>query len=491
VSKQAAVLGVDVGTSSVKAALLDLDTGASLAGGSAPLRLYSQSPLQAEQDPQSWWDAAVSAVRGCLGGAPRVEIRAVGLTGQKHALAPADAEGHPLRRALLWADGRAIAQTEHVRHVFPAAGRRMGFAPHPGLFLPKWLYFQEREPALAGETRRLYYTKDFVRQGLTGVWATDRTEASASQIYDFRRDRWSPSLAAFFDLSTDMLAPVHASVDVTGEITRAAARATGLPKGIPVVAGAGDNEASALACGALGGGRLAVTLGTSGTVVGWSKMRGPAGGLVWNRHVSSQGYAATGTVLSAGRALLWIARTIFPAGTPLEMVLAEAEASDPGGAPLVFQPGLVGERSPVADPEATGAFVGLRPLHTRGHMARAVLEGVALAIGEITVLLRATGVEVKELRLTAGGAASPFWRRLIAAASRLPVRLVSLRDGAARGAAMLAEAALTGRKPESLEAHAAGLGPVEEPLADEIERLRALHVRHTAVRNALRGVLIR
>ncbi len=490
-SKQAAVLGVDVGTSSVKAALLDLESGASLAAGSAALTLHSESPLQAEQDPASWWDATVSAVRACLAGARRVEVKAVGLTGQKHALAPTDAAGHPLRRALLWADGRAISETEHVREVFPAARRRVGFAPHPGLFLPKWLYFNRQEPALALETQRLYFAKDFVRQTLTGVWATDRTEASASQIYDFGRDDWSARLAAFFDLSTEMLAPIHASTEITGEVSRAAAKATGLPRGISVVAGAGDNEASALACGAIGEGRIAVTLGTSGTVVGWSRTRGPAGGLVWNRHVSREGYAATGTVLSAGRALLWIAQTVFPPQTSLDTVLAEAEASDPSGAPLVFQPGLVGERSPVADPEATGAFVGLRPLHTRGHMARAVLEGVALGLGETTVLLRAAGVAVEELRLTAGGAASPFWRRLIAAASGLPVRLVSLRDGAARGAALLAKAGLICATPESLGVRARDVGPAEEPLPSEVERLRELAVRHTAVRNALRGVRIR
>ena len=490
-SKHAALLGVDVGTSSVKATLLDLDSGLALAAGRAPLTLHSETPLQAEQDAAGWWTATVAAIGACLAAAPRVEVRGVGLTGQKHALVATDANAQPLHRALLWADGRAISQTEHVRHVFPAAGRRMGFAPHPGLFLPKWLYFREREPALAGQTRRLYYAKDYVRHALTGVWATDRTEASASQIYDFRRDRWSPTLAAFFDLSTEVLAPVHPSSEITSEVSRAAAALTGLPVGIPVVAGAGDNEASALACGAVGDGRLAVTLGTSGTVVGWSRTRGPAGGLVWNRHVRRDGYAATGTVLSAGRALLWIARTAFPADTSLDTVLAEAEASDPSGAPLVFQPSLVGERSPVADPEATGAFVGLRPLHTRGHLARAVLEGVALALGETATLLRAAGVAVDELRLTAGGAASPFWRRLIAAASGLPVRLVSLRDGAARGAALLAQAALSDATPVSLGADAPDVGPIEAPQPSEVERLQELAVRHAAVRNALRGVRIR
>lgn len=484
-------LGIDVGTSSVKAVFVD-DQGVVRRMGSAPLTLDSPRPLHAEQDPATWWSATCAAVAearaGLEGG---VHIAGIGLTGQKHAFLPLDAQGQPLRPAILWADGRATDACDHMRSVFPSAGRRMGFQALPGLFLPKWIWYREHEPALADRTARLCYAKDWVRHALTGTWGTDRTEASASHIFDFRRNDWSPTLAGFFDLPPDLLPAVAPSDGAIGQVHAEAARALGLEAGVPVVAGAGDNEASALACGGVASSNLVITLGTSGTAVGWSRLRGPAGGLVWNRHVTASGYAATGTVLSAGRALRWALRAFFPEGTTVQAALAEAEATDPSRAPLVFLPSLVGERSPVADPEASGAFVGLRPRHRRGHLMRAVLEGVAIALGEVGVLLRGAGLQVEELRLTAGGAASPFWRALIAAASNLPVRRIGHDEGGAVGAALLAAAGVQRTDPAALATSWEQPSTLESPDAGTAERLAALTVSTRAARNALRGVHFR
>lgn len=484
-------VGIDVGTSSVKAVAADSD-GEVLASARRDLELIARAPLQAEQDAQLWWTAAQSAVRAVVESLPRsAQIRAVGLTGQKHALLPLDDQDEPLRPAFLWADGRARSEVDEMKLVFPAMRRRTGIDAMPGLLVPKWLRFIRTEPEAARNTARLIYAKDFIRLRLTGAFTTDRSEASVSQLYDFRGNTWSETLMTIFDVNPATLPAVKRCIEPAGEVHKEGALATGIPVGTPVVAGAGDNEAAAVAAGALGDGRVAVILGTSGTVIGWSRLRTPAGGLVWNRHATTAGYAATGTVLSAGRALDWARHAFFPPGTRLVQVLREAEAADPRVAPLVFLPSLVGERSPVPDPYASGSFVGLRPLHRRGHLARAVIEGVSVAIGEVLMLMRGAGVEVRELRLTSGGAASPFWRSLIAAASGLPVRQVAHRQGPALGAAALA-AAMTGQHGNlrAIAERWSSPGPVEAPDAEMQRRLARLATATRSVRNALRGVTV-
>ena len=486
-----AYLGLDLGTSSLKALLVDED-GRTLAAANERIELVSERPLQAEQDADAWWDAAVAAIRACLAAAPDAAVQAIGLTGQKHALLPLDEALRPVHRAILWADGRATEECEEVRAIFPAVARRTGALPLPGFLVPKWLYFLRREPALAARTARLCFAKDWLRLKLTGAFATDRTEASASQLYDFRKNGWSDTLPGLFDLPRERLAPVRRSLSASGRVSAEAAALTGLPEGVPVAAGAGDNEAAALGCGALGDGRVAVILGTSGTVVAWSKLKAGAGGLTWTRHVLPTGYAGTGTILSAGRALRWIRRAAFPRDFSVAQVLEAAEASDPTRAPLVFLPSLVGERSPVPDPLATGAFVGLRPLHGRGHMARAVVDGVSLQIAEILTLMRGAGVAVKSLRVTSGGAASDLWRRTIASAAGVPTRRVAGDEGPALGAAMMAAAMLGshGGLEDLVDRWVRPEAP-DEPDAGEAARLGALLGSLRAVRNALRGVKTR
>ena len=486
-----AFLGLDLGTSGVKALVVDAE-GRTLGEGLERLELVTDEPLQAEQDAGEWWRATVGAIRACLAAAGEARVVAVGLTGQKHALLPLDADRRPLRRAILWADGRATQECDEVRAVFPAVARRTGFLPQPGFLVPKWLRFLRTEPELAARTARLCQAKDWLRLKLTGALATDRTEASASQAYDFRANAWSDALLRLWDLPRELLPPVRRSTSEAGRVSAKAAAETGLPEGIPVAAGAGDNEAAAVACGALGAGRVAVILGTSGTVVAWNKLRASAGGLSYNRHVISAGYAATGTVLSAGRALRWIRRTAFPSGFGTAEVLEAAAASDPTRAPLVFLPSLVGERSPVPDPLATGAFVGLRPSHGRGHLARAVVDGVSLALAEVLVLLRGAGVPVTDLRVTSGGAASALWRQTLAAATGVPLRRVAEREGPALGAAILA-AAMTGSHGTLDELMERWVQPSEPESPDPAEqaRLQGLGARLRAVRTALQGVQTR
>jgi xylulokinase len=482
-------VGLDLGTSAVKGVLVDAE-GGTLAQEERPLALETPGPLAAEQDPEAWWSASRDVLRA-LAARGGDRVAAIGLSGQKHAFLPLDASRRPLSRAVLWCDGRAEEEAEEAHRRVPRAAlaRHTGAHAMPGTLVPKWLRFRRGDPAAAARVAHLVFAKDWLRLRLTGELATDRTEASASLLYDVGRKQWSETLCAAFDVSRAWLPSVRRSADLAGRVSVEGAAATGLRAGTPLVGGAGDNEAAALGCGAVGEGRVAVVLGTSGTVIAWHGRRGAAGGLVWGRHATRRGYAATGVVLSAGRALEWVARATFPRDFALDEVVAAAQASDPNEGPLVFVPSLAGERSPVPDPGASGAFVGLRPGHGRGHLARAVMEGVALSIAEVVRLLRGAGISPRELRLTSGGARSPFWRGLVAAAAGLPVRTVGDAFGPALGAAMLA-ARGAGRFSTLAAAAEAWVpeGEVETPEPAEVARLAALATTLRAARNALRNV---
>jgi xylulokinase len=490
-------LGLDLGTSSVKGVLVAADDGEVLARSERSLALLEEEPLAAEQDPLEWWRAA-SAVLLDLAESARVggvEILGLGLAGQKHALLPLDEKGLPLARAVIWCDGRARDECDeiHEKAGRSALGRRTGSLAFPGHLLPKWLRLRRLAPDVAARTARLVFAKDWLRLRLTGVLATDRTEASSSLLFDIGRKAWSRELLETFEIPERLLPPVVRSSDPAGRLTDDSARETGLPVGLPVVGGAGDNEAGALGCGAVGDGKVAVILGSSGTVVAHHESRGAAGGLSWGRHALRRGYGATGVVLSAGRALEWIRHAAFASGGSdfsTEQVVEAATASDPRDGPLVFVPSLAGERSPVPDPGASGAFVGLRPGHGRGHLARAVLEGVALSLADVIRQLRGAGVPVTELRLTAGGARSAFWRRLVSAAANLPVVAMGDAEGPCVGAAMLA--ARAARRPAATLAGVAAKWlrppPPETPDPDEVARLSGLATLLAASRSALRAV---
>ena len=482
-------LGLDLGTSSVKGVLVAED-GEVVASAERALTLDEPEPGGAEQDPDAWWLAARETIAE-LAATPSTWVTAVGLTGQKHAFLPLDAAGRPLCKAVLWCDGRATAEAQQAEDAIgrTALGKRTGQVALPGLFVPKWLRFRERSPELAKCVARFVFAKDWLRLRLTDAWATDRTEASASLLFDVGRKAWSEELCTAFGIDVARLPPVGRSGDLAGKVTAQAAAETGLHEGTPVVYGAGDNEAAALGAGATGEGRVAVVLGTSGTVVAHTEERGAAGGITWGRHAMRRGYAVTGVVLSAGRALEWIRRTAFAKDVTAEEVTAAAESSDPIEGSLVFLPSLAGERSPVPDSGATGAFVGLRPGHTRGHLARAVLEGVAISIAEIVTLMKGAGVPVTELRVTSGGARSAFWRSLIGAACGLPVVPVGERSGPAVGAAMLA-ARGTGRFSTLAQGALEWVRPPppEPPAPREVARMEGLRAQLRAVRNALRGV---
>lgn len=435
------LLGIDVSTTATKALLVD-EEGTVVAVGRAPHAVTSPRPLWSEQDPAAWWDAARRSIRQALEGVPPEAVAAVGLTGQMHGLVMLDAAWRVLRPAILWNDGRAAAECEAIRQAVGADRlvARTGNDAFAGFTAPKLLWVRAHEPDVYARTAHVLLPKDYVRYRLTGGLATDRAGAGGTLLLNLASRDWDADILAALDVPRAWLPPTHEGPDVTGIVTPAAAEATGLRPGTPVVAGGGDQAAQAVGVGAVEAGVWALTLGTSGVVFAPSVApRYETRGRV---HAFSHAVPGTwhlmGVMLSAAGSLQWYHDTLAP-DVPYEALLAEAETVPPGSEGLCFLPYLTGERTPHADPHARGAFVGLTPRHGRGHLTRAVLEGVAFGLRDNLALLTAVGLPApRALRLSGGGARSPLWRRLLADVLGVELVTVQTTEGAAFGAALLA-----------------------------------------------------
>lgn len=460
------VLGIDIGTSSSKAVVCD-DRGNILATASSPHTSLSPHPGWSEQDPGCWWTAAVASSREAVQRAdvPPERIAAIGLSGQMHgsvllpdsALCDGGERGRTLRPALLWNDQRTAAQCERIES---AAGGRaalvemVGNAALTGFTLPKLLWVREHEPRVWADVAAWCLPKDYVRLRLTGRLAADVGDAAGTLLFDVDQRRWSPQAHSLFDLDPALAPPVLESCAVAGELTPWAAAQTGLRPGIPVVAGSGDNQCGAAGAGVVAPGLVLATLGTSGVIYAHSDMPrkdagnsgAPAGRVhtmcAANGTSTTPGHwSLTGCMLSAAGSLAWLHDTLFPE-TPYTTLLNEAAAAPAGAGGLVFLPHLTGERCPHPDPLARGAFIGLTARHTRGHLVRAVVEGVTLTMRQILDIFRSVGLSDAgqgcRIRLGGGGAKDPFWRQLQADIYGETVELPNTEEGPAFGAALMA-----------------------------------------------------
>lgn len=428
-------LGIDLGTSAVKAVLTGMD-GALLAQASAPVPSSFPRPLWSEQNPEDWWRATGQAVAGLDRDLSRV--RGIGLSGQMHGAVLLDGADRVLRPAILWNDGRCAAECT----VLEAAGVRAatGNLAMPGFTAPKLLWVRHHEPEIFGATRRVLLPKDWLRLCMTGEAITDMSDAAGTLWLDVGARRWSEAMLAATGLSLRHMPALAEGTAPAGRLRAEVAAAWGLPPGIPIAGGAGDQAAGAAALGCVRPGQGFVALGTSAVlfVCDAGFLPDPDRTVhafchcvpdVWHRMTVS---------LSGASALAWITRATGAANEAA--LLAEMELSTE--APPVFLPHLTGERTPHNDPGAEAAFVGLRAAHGRGDLARAVLEGVAFTLAEGMAVLAARGAPVAPLVAISGGARSPAWMRLVAAALDLPVATVHGGEvGSALGAARLARIA--------------------------------------------------
>ena len=469
---EGAFLGLDVGTSGVRAILVR-PSGEVVASATSSLMMSTPRPGWAEQDPEDWWAATVAAIKAAKTRAPNENIQAVGIAGQMHSSVFLDRDGRVIRPALLWCDGRTTSQCAEITRRVGGEGRLQALVSNPaleGFTLPKILWLREGEPQAYARLATVLLAKDFIRYRLTGVLATEPSDASGTLMFDPVRMRWSDELLAAVDIPRTSVPDVGGSAEILGRVHGPAQGATGLAVGTPVVGGGADNACGAAGVGVVRRGDAVASWGTSGTLLAPTDEPIVEPGLRAHTfcHVSPNLWYVMGVVLSAGGAFSWyrdqLARDL--AGAPNSGMLLDAEAATipPGAEGLTFLPYLQGERTPHRDASARGAFLGLTLAHTRAHLTRAVLEGICFALRDSLSLLQSLGLAPAELLLTGGGARSSFLRQLQADVYGLPVATVNREEGPAYGAALLA-AVGTGTYPNLTAATQATLtrSPVLHP----------------------------
>ena len=440
-------LGLDIGTSSVKSILINVD-GSVAAVATAPLSIDTPQPGWAEQDPETWWAASRVAIRGVLAqrGDGGMRVAAVGISGQMHSSVFLDRAGAVIRPALLWSDGRTTAECHEI--VTRAGGethlRKWVCNPAlEGFTLPKVLWLRNHEPAAFARLATVLLAKDFVRLRLTGTVATEPSDASGTLMFDPAHMRWSREILDAVGLAPSLLPDVGGSSEVLGRVTEEAAAVTGLAAGTPVVGGGADNACGAAGVGAITPGEAVSSWGTSGTVLAPTaqpcvdpKLRAHT-----FCHVAPDVWYVMGVVLSAGGAFAWYgdlcARDLPDSDRDAQLV-EEAATVPPGADGVTFLPYLQGERTPHRDASLRAAFTGLSLAHSRAHKTRAVLEGVCFALRDSLSILRELGLAPDHLLLTGGGAKSAFIRQLQADVFGLPVTTVNREEGGSYGAALLA-----------------------------------------------------
>lgn len=470
------VLGIDVGTSSVKCLLVG-DAGEVVGTGAAEYPLHTPNPGWAEQDPEDWWRATLEAVRRARAGHDFGSVAAIGVSGQMHTLVLLDAEARPVRPAIAWPDARTTREVEtfHARVPRDAQVSILGNPPATGFTGPSLMWVRNHERDAYRRGARFVLPKDHLRYRLTGTVATDASDASATLLFDVPRRRWAEEVIAALELSPDLLPPVIGSGEVAGGLTREAADALGLPAGIPVVAGAGDQAAAAIGCGLVDPGTMLVTMGSGGQV--FAPLRTPTPDPELRVHLFCHAvkdrWHLLGAVQNVGLALSWI-RSLL--GWTWERLVSEAENVPPGADGLLFLPYLTGERTPHMDPAARGTLWGLTLAHGPAHLARAAIEGVTFAIHDAIAACLDVGAAADTLVVAGGGARNAFRRQLLADVVNRPLYLADVEDASAKGAAVLAGAPMPTLSPTL----------VAEPGAAS-ERYREVAGRYRRLYRAVRG----
>jgi xylulokinase len=436
-------LGLDVSTTGSKALLID-DRGAVKGVAVTPHTLQTPKPLWSEQNPEEWWKASAESIRKVLKetGVDGGRVAAVGLTGQMHGLVLMDAEGKVLRPAILWNDQRTEAQCDEIRRVIGKEKfiRITGNDALTGFTAPKILWVKENEPEVFQKARHVLLPKDYLRYRLTGGYAMDKADGAGTVLFDLKIRNWSPEVLSALGIPADWLPPTFEGPETTGTVTAEASDATGLPAGIPVCAGGGDQAAQAVGVGAVETGIIALTLGTSGVVFAATSTAAvePEGRLHAFCHAVPGMWHFMGVMLSAAGSLQWYRDTMTP-GTDFNDLLKEAEPVPSGSEGLQFLPYLSGERTPYPDPLARGAWIGLTLRHGRGHLTRAVLEGVAYGLKDSYLLIRDSGAgAIRQVRASGGGVKGALWRQILASVLETELVTVNTTEGAAFGAALLA-----------------------------------------------------
>ena len=432
-------VGIDLGTSAVKILLVD-EKGTILNTVSKEYPLILPQPGWSEQDPAEWWDACVSGIKELLQGFDTGNVAGIGCGGQMHGLVALDGNDEIIRNAILWNDGRTSEETawlneEIGRDKLSDLTANIAFA---GFTAPKILWMKKNEPENFGRISKIMLPKDYINYRLTGVHSCDYSDASGMLLMDVEHKCWSDEMLSICGIDQSVMPRLYDSYEVTGTVLPEVAGILGLPDGVKVVAGAGDNAAAAVGTGTLADGACNISLGTSGTIFISSDdfAVDPNNALHAFAHADGR-YHLMGCMLSAASCNKWLCDEIL--GTK-DYAAEQAGITDGrlGRNNVFFLPYLMGERSPINDIDARGAFVGLSMDTTRQDIVQAVLEGVSFAIRDSLEVAGSLGLDIRSSRICGGGARSPLWRKMLANILGIKLETPKTEEGPGYGGAMLA-----------------------------------------------------
>lgn len=438
-------LGIDLGTSSVKVLAIN-DKDAIVGDASKEYPVYFPKEKWAEQDPKDWWVQTVEAIKELVSELkikPN-EIAGISFSGQMHGLVLLDENNEVLLPAILWCDNRTEEECQEITAYFgqDKLTQYTGNKALTGFTAPKILWVKKNRPEVFSRIKHIMLPKDYISFMLTGLYSTDVSDASGMLLLDVQNRRWSKEMLDFLEITEEMLPTLYESYEACGVVTENSLNLLGLEGKIVIAAGAGDQAAGAVGTGTVKAGVVSVTLGTSGVV--FAAHEAYAVDEVENRlhafcHANGK-YHSMGVMLSAANCLKWWVESVNE-GVSFETLLEEAQGVNAGSDGLFFLPYLMGERTPYADPDAKGAFIGMTMNTTRGHMTRAVLEGVAYGLRDSLEILKDLKVPVDEIRVIGGGAKSVLWKQIIADIFGSTIQEINTNQGGGLGAAILAAVA--------------------------------------------------
>jgi xylulokinase len=439
-------IGIDVGTSGTKCIAIN-SKGKILAEATATYPLHQPKALWSEQHPDDWWKATVETIQRVVmsAGLKPTDVKAIGLSGQMHGSVFLDKNNQVIRPAILWNDQRAAEECLEIESFAGGRTELLKLVANPaltGFTAPKILWLKNNEPANFDKTAKVLLPKDEIRRRLTGEFATDVSDASGMLLFDVANRTWSKALLTKLDLPQDMFATAYESHEITGRLTTEVAELLGLSTNCVVVAGAGDCAAGAIGNGIVNEGLVSTSIGSSGVVFAHSDKFSldPSGRLHTFCHAVKGKWHLMGVTLSAGASLQWFRNNLCLSddSSVYEVLAYEALPISAGSDELFFLPYLSGERTPHADPDARGCFIGLTLRHGRGHVVRSIMEGVTYSLNECLSIMRELKIPIKEIRASGGGAKSKLWRQIQSDVFNEGVSLLSAEHGASYGAALLA-----------------------------------------------------
>ena len=444
------LLGIDVGTSSVKAVLFDESTEI-ITSASREYPLYQPKPLWAEQDPNDWWKAAAECIKEITSKVDASQIKGVGATGQMHGLVLLDDSGTPLCNSIIWCDQRTEVECDEITKIV-GYDKLISITCNPaltGFTASKMLWMKKNKPEIFNKASHFLLPKDYIKFKLTNEYTTDVSDASGTQLLDIQKRQWSEEVANILGIPMSILPKVYESQDVVGTVTKEAAEATGLKEGTVVVAGAGDQAAAAVGCGIVKSGIASLTLGSSGVIFAHTDkpLIDKKGRIHTFCHAVPNKWHVMSVTQGAGLSLKWFKDNFCKAetenakaqGKDVYNVLFDKTKDMPIGTEgLTFLPYLMGERSPILDPNAKGAFYGITNAHDLYHMFKAVAEGVVLSQYDCYKVLEGIGLEPSYIRMCGGGARNPIFRQMFSDCFGLPIVVTESPENGALGASILA-----------------------------------------------------